>query len=179
MRVALIGVDEWYRGLDAVAHPPRRASQPGVAGNAATLTNNVPATYHVFAAARLAGIRNMVWASSETVIGVLARQAARRAACRPVLPLGPRAEDRRAAVLQHDGADGLQAVRLALAHDQPGFEVFIIANADTVMSRSTHELLAEVYPDVPHKRAFGPHETLLSIEKAKRVLGYAPRHTWR
>jgi UDP-glucose 4-epimerase len=32
---------------------------------------------------------------------------------------------------------------------------------------------------VPHKRAFGPHETLLSIDKARRVLGYEPRYSWR
>jgi nucleoside-diphosphate-sugar epimerase len=78
-----------------------------------------------------------------------------------------------------DARDGAQAVRLALAHDQPGFETFIIANADTVMTRPNAELLAEVYPDVPHARDFGPHETLLSIEKAKRLLGYSPQHTWR
>jgi nucleoside-diphosphate-sugar epimerase len=78
-----------------------------------------------------------------------------------------------------DARDGAQAVRLALAHEQPGFDVFIIANADTVMSRPNHELLAEVFPDVPHRREFGPHETLLSIEKARRVLGFEPRHSWR
>jgi hypothetical protein len=66
-----------------------------------------------------------------------------------------------------------------LAHDGTGFDVFIIANADTVMSRPNEELLAEVFPDVPRKREFGPNETLLSIEKARRVLGYAPQHTWR
>ena len=38
--------------------------------NAATFANNAPATYNVFAAARAAGIRNVVWASSETVLGL-------------------------------------------------------------------------------------------------------------
>jgi hypothetical protein len=28
-------------------------------------------------------------------------------------------------------------------------------------------------------RALGQFDTLLSIEKARRVLGYAPQHTWR
>jgi UDP-glucose 4-epimerase len=47
------------------------------------------------------------------------------------------------------------------------------------MNRSNEELLNELYPNVSHKRAFGPNETLLSIEKARRVLGYEPRYTWR
>src|SRR5690606_34719276 len=48
-----------------------------------------------------------------------------------------------------DGRDGAQAVVRALENAGPGFEAFIIANADTVMSRSSAELAAEVYPDVP------------------------------
>ena len=28
-------------------------------------------------------------------------------------------------------------------------------------------------------RALGRHETLLSIEKARRLLGYEPTHSWR
>ena len=36
-----------------------------------------------------------------------------------------------------------------------GAEIFIIANADTVMSRPNAELMAEVYPDVPLKEGFG------------------------
>jgi nucleoside-diphosphate-sugar epimerase len=41
------------------------------------------------------------------------------------------------------------------------------------------ELLSELYAGVPRKRGFGPNETLLSIEKARRVLGYEPRYSWR
>jgi len=54
-----------------------------------------------------------------------------------------------------------------------------VANADTVMSRPNEELLAEVFPGVPVKRPFGPNETLLSIDKARRLLGYEPQHSWR
>src|SRR6476620_1918501 len=78
-----------------------------------------------------------------------------------------------------DARDGAQAVRLALDHDSVGADVFVIANADTVMSRTNDELLAEVYPDTPLTRPVGPHETLLSIDKARRVLGYEPQHSWR
>ncbi len=58
-------------------------------------------------------------------------------------------------------------------------DVFIIANADTVMTRPNGELVAECFPEVPVRRPFGPNETLLSIDKARRVLGYEPEHSWR
>jgi len=225
---AFTGIDARYDGLDAVVHLAAIPG-PGVAANAATFANNVPSTYNVFAAARLAGIRNVVWASSETVLGLpfdtpppyvpvdeeyagrpetayslgklLDEQMAAQF-CRwdPALKIiGLRFSNVMApadyeafpsfdadASLRSwnlwsyiDARDGAQAVRLALAHDQPGFEVFIVANADTVMTRPNTELLAEVYPDVRRARDFGDHETLLSIEKAKRVLGYQPRHSWR
>lgn len=78
-----------------------------------------------------------------------------------------------------DARDGAQAVRLSLDQDSVGPDVFIIANADTVMSRANDTLLAEVFPDVPLTRPVGAHETLLSIDKARRVLGYEPQHSWR
>jgi nucleoside-diphosphate-sugar epimerase len=78
-----------------------------------------------------------------------------------------------------DARDGAQAARRALEHEGTGTDVFIIANADTVMSRPNEQLLAEVFPGVPVKRPFGPNETLLSIEKARRILGYDPEFSWR
>ena len=78
-----------------------------------------------------------------------------------------------------DARDGAQAVRLALEHDATGMDVFIVANADTVMTRSSASLMAEIFPDVPIRKDLGEHETLLSIDKARRVLGYEPRHSWR
>ena len=47
------------------------------------------------------------------------------------------------------------------------------------MSRSNAELVAEVFPDVPVTRDLGEHDTLLSIDKARRVLGFDPQHSWR
>jgi nucleoside-diphosphate-sugar epimerase len=78
-----------------------------------------------------------------------------------------------------DARDGAQAVRRALDYDQPGTEVFIIANADTVMSRRSVDLVADLFPGVEVRRALGDHETQLSIEKARRLLGYEPQHSWR
>ena len=70
-------------------------------------------------------------------------------------------------------------MRRALELSRPGFEAYVIANADTVMGRPTAELVAEVFPGVEVRRELGGNETLLSIEKARRVLGYEPEHTWR
>jgi UDP-glucose 4-epimerase len=77
-----------------------------------------------------------------------------------------------------DARDGAQAVQRALEVAPTGFETYIIAAADTVMSRPNAELVAEVFPGV-ETRGFGEHDTLLSIDKARRILGYAPQHSWR
>ena len=47
------------------------------------------------------------------------------------------------------------------------------------MSRGSAELAAEVFPGVTVTKELGEHETLLSIAKAQRVLGYEPRYSWR
>ena len=47
------------------------------------------------------------------------------------------------------------------------------------MSRSSAELAAEVFPDVEVRKDLGEHETLLSIDKARRVLGFEPQFSWR
>jgi hypothetical protein len=60
-----------------------------------------------------------------------------------------------------------------------GTEVFIIANADTVVSRPNATLVKEFYPDVEVRGDLGEHDTLLSIEKARRLLGYRPAYGWR
>ncbi|MEU8390817.1 NAD(P)-dependent oxidoreductase [Micromonospora sp. NPDC048843] len=222
------GADEHAGGVDAVVHLAAIPA-PGLMSNATTFANNSAATYNVFAAARAAGIKRVVWASSETVLGLpfdtpppyapvdeeyaprpestyslnkaLEEEMARHF-CRwdpelvmvglrfsnvmdvedyapfPSFDADPRL--RRWNLWGYiDARDGAQAVERALAHDQPGADVFVIANADTVMSRSSASLLAEVYPGVEVRKELGEHETLLSIDKARRVLGYEPRHSWR
>ncbi len=77
-----------------------------------------------------------------------------------------------------DARDGAQAVRLALSVDLRGREIFIVANADTVMSRPSAELAAE-FPGVEVRKDLGEHETLLSIDKARRLLGFQPTFSWR
>jgi nucleoside-diphosphate-sugar epimerase len=223
----LSGVDE-SGPADAVVHLAAIPA-PGLAPNATTLANNVPATYNVFRAAQLAGIRNVVWASSETVLGLPF------AVPPPYLPvdedyppvpestysLGKALEEEMArhftrwdpqfklialrfsnvmlpddyerfSTWQDDPAvrrwnlwgyidarDGAQAVRLALEATFRRFEAFIVANADTVMERDSADLAAAEFPDVRLHRPLQGRETLLSIEKARRMLGYEPQHSWR
>ncbi|MDG4810644.1 NAD(P)-dependent oxidoreductase [Micromonospora sp. WMMD1120] len=222
------GVDEHPGGVEAVVHLAAIPA-PGLVSNATTFANNSAATYNVFAAARAAGIKRVVWASSETVLGLpfdtpppyapvdeeyaprpestyslnkaLEEEMARHF-CRwdpELVMVGLRfsnvmdVEDYAAfpsfdadPMLRRwnlwgyiDARDGAQAVERALAYDRPGADVFIIANADTVMSRSSASLMAEVYRGVEVRGELGEHETLLSIDKARRLLGYAPRHSWR
>lgn len=78
-----------------------------------------------------------------------------------------------------DARDVAQSCRLALEAATTGSENFIIAAADTCMAMPNAELLAAVFPECRLKPGTGPHETLLSIGRAKQRLGYAPRHSWR
>ncbi|HVU10397.1 MAG TPA: NAD(P)-dependent oxidoreductase [Phototrophicaceae bacterium] len=78
-----------------------------------------------------------------------------------------------------DARDVAQACRLGLEADIKGSESFIIAAADTCMNRPNRELMAEIFPGVPLREGVGDHETLLSIDKARRMLGYKPEYTWR
>jgi nucleoside-diphosphate-sugar epimerase len=62
-------VDDRHRGVDAVVHLGA-VPAPGWAPGAELFRNNVISTYNVFAAARHLGIRTIVSASSETVLGL-------------------------------------------------------------------------------------------------------------
>ncbi|QQR35696.1 NAD(P)-dependent oxidoreductase [Devosia oryziradicis] len=222
------GVDEHKGPFDAVVHLAAIPA-PGLAANARTFANNVPTTYNVFEACRLAGIKNVVFASSETVLGLpfdtpppyapvdeeyyprpetayslgkLLDETMAAQFCRwdptlrmvglrfsnvmypedyaafPRFDADPRS--RKWNLWGYiDARDGAQAVRRSIQADFTGFEAFIIANADTVMSRSNMSLMAEVFPDVPTKGNLSTNGTLLSIEKAKRMLGYSPQYSWR
>ena len=66
-----------------------------------------------------------------------------------------------------------------VAFADKGAEVFIIASPDTVLTRPVTELMAEFFPGVPWRREVGPHESLFATDKARRLLGYQPRYTWR
>jgi len=201
---------------------------PGIVSDAETFHNNALVTFNVFHAATRLGIRNIVFASSETILGLPFITPP------PYIPLDEEVElpesvyslnkyleEKQAEQLARwypdlkivglrfsnvmdvedyaefpsfdadpelrkwnlwgyiDARDGAQAVLKALEYREPGFERFVIASPDTVMSRANDELVAQVFPGVEVRGELGVNDTLLSIEKARRVLGYDPKHTWR
>ncbi len=225
---ALSAIDERVSNVEGIVHLAAIPA-PGLAPNHVIFETNMISTYNIFEAARVLGIRNVVWASSETVLGLpfetpppyvpvdeeyrgrpetayslskfLSEEMAKEF-CRwdPSFKIfGLRFSNIMAAYRYSefpdfdkdinlrkwnlwayiDARDAAQAVRLALESKLKGAEVFIIANEDGVMGKTNDELLDAAFPGVTRKRSFGPHESLLSIEKAKTVLGYKPAFNWR
>jgi nucleoside-diphosphate-sugar epimerase len=225
---AILGIDEVSTGFDAIVHLGAIPA-PAILPDSATFHNNMLSTYNVFQAARRAGVKKVVYASSETVLGLpfdidppyIPVDEEYPARPQSTYSLVKHLEEQMAIQLTRwdpelsitafrfsnvmnpedyaefpsfdsdallrkwnlwgyiDGRDGAQAVSKALANAKPGFEAYIIAAADTVMSRPSAELAAEVFPDVTLSREVTGTETLLGIEKARRLLGYEPQHSWR
>ncbi|HEV7812933.1 MAG TPA: NAD(P)-dependent oxidoreductase [Leifsonia sp.] len=225
---AIMGVQDKHDGFDAIVHLAAIPA-PGILSDVATFHNNIRVTYNVFHAAQRAGIKNIVYASSETVLGLPFDVPP------PYIPVDeeyPARPESTYSLVKHleeqmaielvrwdptlkivalrfsnvmspedyaafpsfdddatkrkwnlwgyiDARDGAQAILRALEWEQTGFDRFIIAAADTVMSRPNAELVEEVFPGVPLKGELGVNDTLLSIAKARRVLGYEPEHSWR
>lgn len=77
-----------------------------------------------------------------------------------------------------DNRDAAQAIELALHYTPRGKDEFFITNDDTVMRTPTQELLDRYYPDVERKKTFTGNEVVLSNQKARRMLGFQPKHSW-
>lgn len=78
-----------------------------------------------------------------------------------------------------DARDVGHACERALVADLEGAHSFVIAAADTLMEATNAQLLADQFPGLPLTREVGEHETLLAIDRARDLLGYAPQHSWR
>ena len=214
-------------GADAVVHLAAiPAPELRAAGD--TFRINTLSTYNVFAAAVAAGVRRIVWASSETVLGLPFDRPPDFApidetitpATRDVLrPVEARRRDdgragraaqrhrrRRAAHLEHHGARRLRGLPVLLGRP-PAAEVEPVGlrrlprrrpgrpagprgrrrgRAGVHRRRRRHghaPALApsswpRCIPDVPLRRAPEGRETLLSIDRARALLGYEPAHRW-
>lgn len=226
---SFLSINKVHDGMDAVIHLAAIPGQ-GRAPDGATFQINTISTYNAFTAAAKLGLKRVVWASSETLLGLpfdaappayapldedlpptpnssyaLAKACGEEMArhfsrWHPDTPyIGLRFSN---VMEEHDYAgfadwqddptvrkrnlwgyvdsrDCGQACRLALEADISGAENFVIAAADTVMTRSNSALMAEVYPGVEIRGEIGETETLESNAKAARMLGYAPKHSWR
>ena len=78
-----------------------------------------------------------------------------------------------------DARDVAQACAKAIDSHLTGAEAMTIAAEDTIMRQTNAELLAAAFPGTTLKPGTGPHETLISIDKARRLIGYTPEWTWR
>ncbi len=226
---ALSGIDGRHEGetVEGIVHLGAIAS-PGEAPDHVIFETNMKSTYNVFEAARRLGLRNIVWASSETVYGIpypegpayvpvdeeielpqwsyslskmlgekMAEQFAKWDPETKIVGLRfsnvqePHdyvnfAEYDKDPRGRHfnlwtyiDARDAAQAIRLGLEATLKGAHVFGIANSNSVMKRPNDELLDEVFPGTKRRRPLRPNESLISIEKAQRVLGYKPAFDWQ
>jgi nucleoside-diphosphate-sugar epimerase len=219
---------EVLKGADAVVHLAAIPA-PGILPDEATFRINMSSTYNVFTAATALRLERVVWASSETTLGLpFDRQQPHYAPIDEEHPLYPESSYALSKVLSEemarqmnrwtgipfiglrfsnimepedyqrfpsfwsdarlrkwnlwsyvDARDVAQSCRRALEADIQGAESFIIAAGDTVMNRPNRELMAEVFPNVPLREGTGDYQTLLSVEKARAMLGYQPEHSWR
>ena len=220
-------VIEVLNGYDAVIHLAAIPA-PGIQTEEVTFRNNTLSTYNIFSAAVTLHLQRVVWASSETTLGlpfdrvkpvyapideehplspessyalskVLSEEMARqfnRWSGMPIIGLRfsnimePQDYEQFASFQSDaslrkwnlwgyvDARDVAQSCRVSLEAAITGAEAFIIAAEDTVMERPNQELMEEVFPGVPLRQA-GHFETLLSIEKARRLLNYNPEFSWR
>ncbi|MEQ1736263.1 MAG: NAD(P)-dependent oxidoreductase [Rhodoglobus sp.] len=223
---ALAGINDRHDGLDAIVHLAAIPA-PGLLSDAATFHNNVGGAFNVFQAARRLEIRRVVFASSETVLGLpfdapppyvpLDEEYDTRP--ESVYSLGKHVEEQLAIKFARwdrelsitalrfsnvmvesdyaefagftaegrkwnlwgyiDARDGAEAIRLAVEAGRPGYDVFNIFAADTVLDRPNAELMAEFFPGVEARGDLGVNDSLTSTAKAKRILGWEAKHTWR
>jgi nucleoside-diphosphate-sugar epimerase len=219
---------ECLAGAGAVVHLAAIPAS-GIATEETTFRTNMLSTYNVFEAALLLRLERVVWASSETILGLpFERQQPAYAPIDERHPASPESSYAVSKLLSEelarqlnrwtgtpfvalrfsnimepedyqrfpsywddarlrrwnlwgyvDARDVAESCALALERDVDGAEHYIIAATDTVMNRPSRALMAEVFPDVPYQPTAGDYDTLLSNEKARAMLGYSPRHSWR
>lgn len=214
-------------GVDAVVHLANIPA-PGIYTPAVTFTRNTAMNSNVFLAAAQLGLQKVVWASSETTLGlpfdippryvpidedhfpfptstyalskVVGEVLARHISDWSGIPfIGLRfsnifTRDDYEKVPGYwgdprlrkwnlwgyvDARDAAAACRLALDASVEGAQNFIVASADTIMNRPSAQLLGQVFPQVKATREISGFETLLSIDGARRSLGFEPEHSWR
>jgi UDP-glucose 4-epimerase len=78
-----------------------------------------------------------------------------------------------------DLTESARACVLAIEADFGGHEAFFINNEDTSADESTEALIGQVYPEAEIRSPMPGNATAISVEKAKRLLGWEPKATWR
>lgn len=80
-----------------------------------------------------------------------------------------------------DVQDLADALLLAAGSDLPGHEVFYIASPDVAATENLPELLARhgLTDQLPLRELDRPDASSISIAKARRLLGFEPKRSWR
>ena len=78
-----------------------------------------------------------------------------------------------------DVRDAARSCRLALEAQTKGHEALFIAAEDIRFETSTQSLLNQFAPHVKLRETLHGSQSVISIEKAKRLIGYVPQHSWR
>lgn len=78
-----------------------------------------------------------------------------------------------------DARDAAVAYRRACELSDVQHETVFIVAPDSGSQQPTAELLREFHPEIPTRRPIGVFGGLISGERARGVLGFEPRYTWR
>jgi len=78
-----------------------------------------------------------------------------------------------------DARDLGHMVDRCLRTDGLGYEVFNVSNDDTSVGITSDAVYERFYSGVPQRRELTGHETFYANDKAKRLVGFTPRHGWR
>lgn len=78
-----------------------------------------------------------------------------------------------------DIAEAARACVLAIEVDFGGHEAFFINSEDTTALEPTEELIEKVYPGAEIRSPMPGHTSAISVDKAKRLLGWKPEASWR
>lgn len=218
-----------YSGIDAVVHLAAIPS-PGQTNSSRQFRTNTMSTFNVLEACRKLKIKNIVLASSETLIGIpfdphmpmslpITEEHERRPESAYSLSklVGETMAEQYArwdpevkivslrfsnvmlpqeyATFEAwqddpkkrywncwgyiDARDGAQAVSVSLASKSKGHHQYLIAAENTCMRTPNDVLVKFSFPGVKYNPTPGPNDTLLSIDKAKKELGFKPQYKWQ
>ncbi len=174
--------------LGAIPGPNRHADE-------VVFGNNTRATFAVLQAAHLSGVRKAVIASSISALGPSFSPEPTTPLYAPVdedhpllgadpYALSKEVDERTAAMFHRRSEMSVAALRFSFVArpDEVGEAVARARHdpaGDTLSDVPTEELLREFAPLVEIRQPIPGNASAYSIQKARRMLGYEPAHTWR
>jgi nucleoside-diphosphate-sugar epimerase len=78
-----------------------------------------------------------------------------------------------------DARDLGHMVDCCLKTDGLGYEVFNVSNDDMSVDLTSDQVIERFYQGVEVRSEMGAHETFFSNKKARKMVGFQPKHSWR